>query len=135
MDILCDMKKTRNTSILLITHNFGLVAEVADKIVVMYAGQVVEQGTVYEIFDNPVHPYTHMLMKALPRNTKKDGRLVTIDGAVPKIKNDNPGCHFANRCPFAKEKCFCEDPKVQEVSGEHSFRCHIQKEELQWKKN
>jgi len=135
MDILNDMKKTRNTSILLITHNFGLVAESADRIVVMYAGQVVEQGTVYEIFDNPVHPYTHMLMKALPRKTKKEGRLVTIDGAVPKIKEDVPGCHFANRCPFAREKCFCETPDVQLISGEHSFRCHIQKEELQWEKN
>jgi len=135
MDILNDMKKTRNTSILLITHNFGLVAESADRIVVMYAGQVVEQGTVYEIFDNPVHPYTHMLMEALPRRTKKEGRLVTIDGAVPKIKEDIPGCHFANRCPFAKEECFSRTPEVQFISGEHSFRCHIQKEELQWEKN
>ena len=91
---------------MLITHNFGLVAEAADKIAVMYAGEVVEVGDVFEIFDHPRHPYTELLMKALPRKTKKEGRLQTIDGSVPRIVNKKPECRFANRCPYAVEKMF-----------------------------
>lgn len=70
---------------MLITHNFGLVAEIADKIGVMYAGEIIEMGDVYEIFKNPIHPYTKLLMQALPRITKNRGRLTTIEGSVPRI--------------------------------------------------
>ena len=108
---------------MLITHNFGLVAEVADRIAVMYAGEVVEWGDVFEIFEQPKHPYTRLLMQALPRRTKKEGRLQTIDGSVPRILDQKPGCRFANRCPMASERCFAQTPEAAMVSPTHGCRC------------
>lgn len=133
MDILVGLKNKYSTSIMLITHNFGIVAEVADRIAVMYAGQVVEQGTVFEIFDNPVHPYTRMLMQALPRKPKREGRLKTIEGAVPRLTDTDPKCRFSNRCPFSvKGLCDCQDPPEQNLDGTHSYNCHLQKGDLKW---
>ena len=107
-----------------------IVAEVADKIGVMYAGEMVETGDVFEIFKNPVHPYTRLLMAALPRKTKNEGRLQTIEGNVPRITEKKPGCRFANRCPYATEKCKTEDPPMTMVGEDHMVRCHeIGKEE------
>lgn len=127
LEIIKDLKKTYNTAIMLITHNFGLVAEVADKIAVMYAGEVIESGDVFEIFEKPSHPYTRLLMKSLPRNTKKEGRLQTIDGSVPRIVNKKAECRFANRCPYATEKCFNESPETVQISDTHTCRCfHIE---------
>ena len=128
--IIKDLKEQFNTAVMLITHNFGLVAEVADKIGVMYAGEMVETGDVFEIFKNPVHPYTRLLMAALPRKTKDEGRLQTIEGNVPRITEKKPGCRFANRCPYATEKCKTEDPPMIMVGEDHMVRCHeIGKEE------
>lgn len=128
--ILNIIKKLRDdfkTAVMLITHNFGLVAEVADKVAVMYAGEIVEQGTVFDIFDNPKHPYTKLLMKALPRKTKTEGRLQTIDGSVPRLTENIPGCRFENRCSYTMDICRAEDPNSIMVSESHSFRCHLQK--------
>lgn len=133
MDVLSSLKDQLDTSVLLITHNFGTVAEVADRIAVMYAGQVVEQGSVYEIFDNPLHPYTYLLMQALPRRTKREGRLQTIEGTVPRLTEIKEGCRFANRCSFAKDVCFRTDPPEVRVSGEHSYCCHLRGDEMQWR--
>ncbi|HIV79685.1 MAG TPA: ABC transporter ATP-binding protein [Candidatus Avanaerovorax faecigallinarum] len=128
--IIKELKEQFNTAVMLITHNFGLVAEVADKIGVMYAGEMVETGDVFEIFKNPVHPYTRLLMAALPRKTKNEGRLQTIEGNVPRITEKKPGCRFANRCPYATEKCKTEDPPMTMVGEDHMVRCHeIGKEE------
>ncbi len=128
--IIKALKEQFNTAVMLITHNFGLVAEVADKIGVMYAGEMVETGDVFEIFKNPVHPYTRLLMAALPRKTKNEGRLQTIEGNVPRITEKKPGCRFANRCPYATEKCKTEDPPMVMVGEDHMVRCHeIGKEE------
>lgn len=121
--IIKRLKMEHNMAVMLITHNFGLVAEVADMVGVMYAGEMVETGTVYEIFDNPKHPYTKQLMKALPRITKKEGRLETIRGAVPKMINPDKGCRFANRCNYATERCWSENPPVHKLSDTHSYRC------------
>lgn len=121
--IIKRLKIEHNMAVMLITHNFGLVAEVADMVGVMYAGEMVETGTVYEIFDNPKHPYTKQLMKALPRITKKEGRLETIRGAVPKMINPDKGCRFANRCNYATERCWSENPPVHKLSDTHSYRC------------
>lgn len=133
MDILVSLKQEYNTAVLLITHNFGIVAEVADRVAVMYAGQVVEQGTVYEIFDKPTHPYTKMLMQALPRQSKRESRLRTIDGSVPRLTSKEPGCRFYNRCPFAKDGvCNKQDPPAQRLGGTHLYNCHFGEEELQW---
>lgn len=123
LEIIKELKNTYNTAIMLITHNFGLVAEVADKIAVMYAGEVIERGDVFEIFEHPTHPYTTLLMQALPRKTKKEGRLQTIDGSVPRILEKKPECRFANRCPYAKEQCFRETPPMVTLSETHTCRC------------
>lgn len=125
LEIMKELKRQFNTAIMLITHNFGLVAEIADRIGVMYAGEMIESGDVYEIFKNPTHPYTRLLMQALPRKTKKEGRLQTIDGSVPRITEKKPGCRFANRCPYAVEKCFNETPETVFVSEDHYCRCHL----------
>lgn len=125
LEIMKELKKNFNTAVMLITHNFGLVAEIADRIGVMYAGEMIESGDVFEIFRNPVHPYTRLLMQALPRKTKKEGRLQTIDGSVPRITEKKPGCRFANRCPYAKDKCFNETPEAVFVSEDHYCRCHL----------
>ena len=123
LEIIKDLKEKYHTAIMLITHNFGLVAEVADRIAVMYAGEVVEWGDVFEIFEQPMHPYTRLLMQALPRRTKKEGRLQTIDGSVPRILDQKPGCRFANRCPMASERCFAQTPETAMVSPTHGCRC------------
>lgn len=125
LEIMKELKRNFNTAVMLITHNFGLVAEIADRIGVMYAGEMIESGDVFEIFRNPVHPYTRLLMQALPRKTKKEGRLQTIDGSVPRITEKKPGCRFANRCPYAKDKCFNETPEAVFVSEDHYCRCHL----------
>lgn len=125
LEIIKELKEKNNTAILMITHNFGLVAEAADKIAVMYAGEVVESGDVFEIFENPMHPYTRLLMKALPRRTKREGRLETIDGSVPRILDKKPGCRFANRCPHASETCRSQTPGVTKVSETHRCRCFL----------
>ena len=130
LQIMKELKDVYNTSIMLITHNFGLVAEIADRIGVMYAGEIVEQGDVYEIFENPIHPYTKLLMKALPRKTKAEGRLQTIEGTVPRLTEVKPGCRFANRCPMAKDVCFDEDPMTRNVNENHFYRCHRGKEAI-----
>ena len=128
LEIIKDLKNTFDTAIMLITHNFGLVAEVADKIAVMYAGEVIEYGDVFEIFENPLHPYTRLLMQALPRKTKHEGRLQTIDGNVPRILDKKPGCRFANRCPYAMDKCKDNTPEEVYVSEEHKCRCFLMEE-------
>lgn len=125
LDILRQLKDQFNTAIMLITHNFGLVAEIADKIGIMYAGEMVKSGDVFEIFENPKHPYTRLLMQALPSGTKKDGRLQIIEGSVPRITEKKPGCRFANRCPYAKDVCFAETPDAVDISDTHFCRCHM----------
>ena len=129
LEIIKELKEKSNTAILMITHNFGLVAEAADKIAVMYAGEVVESGDVFEIFEHPMHPYTRLLMKALPRKTKREGRLETIEGSVPRILDKKPGCRFANRCPYAAEACRNQTPDVTMVSETHRCRCFLVSQE------
>ena len=133
LEIIKDLKKTYDTAIMLITHNFGLVAEVADKIAVMYAGEVIEYGDVFEIFEKPLHPYTTLRRKALPPKTKHEGRLQTIDGNVPRILDKKPGCRFANRCPYAMEKCMENTPPEVFVSEEHKCRCFLLEEQAEGK--
>ena len=125
LEIMCELKEKYNTAIMLITHNFGLVAEIADRIGIMYAGEMVETGDVFEIFENPKHPYTKLLMQALPRRTKTEGRLQTISGSVPRITEKKPECRFANRCPLAQEICFQASPQTVMVKEDHMCRCHL----------
>ncbi len=125
LDIMKDLKEKYNTAIMLITHNFGLVAEIADRIGIMYAGEMVESGDVFEIFAKPTHPYTRLLMQALPSKTKAEGRLQTIDGSVPRITEKKEECRFANRCPFSEDICFQKAPPAYQVSESHFCRCHL----------
>ena len=132
LEIMSELKEKYHTAIMLITHNFGLVAEIADRIGIMYAGEMVETGDVFEIFENPKHPYTRLLMQALPRNTKAEGRLQTINGSVPRITEKKPGCRFSNRCPYAEEICFKQDPAAVQIKEDHMCRCHLlRKDEVQ----
>ncbi len=123
--ILKELRDENGTSILLITHNFGLVAEIADRIGVMYAGELIETGNVYEVFRNPQHPYTRLLMKALPKHSKREGRLETIDGTVPRITEIRSECRFSGRCPYAKERCRKETPIMRMVGDDHMCSCFL----------
>lgn len=127
LKIIKGLRDEFHTAVMMITHNFGLVAEIADKVGVMYAGEMVETGTVFDIFDHPKHPYTTKLMQALPRMTKHQGRLQTIDGSVPRLTSHKAGCRFANRCPWAMERCRQEEPPVRAVSETHGFKCFLEK--------
>lgn len=124
LELLKELRAKLNTSILVITHDFGIVAEIADRVGVMYAGKMVEIGDVYEIFENPKHPYTRLLMKALPRITKSQGRLETIPGSVPDLTNPPDGCRFYNRCPVAEKICASKEPDFFEVKKGHICACH-----------
>lgn len=126
LKVIKRLKDEFNTSVLLITHDFGVVAETADRIGVMYAGNLVEMGEVFEVFENPLHPYTKLLMQALPTISKKEGRLVTIPGMVPNLINPPEGCRFANRCPQKKDICTKIKPDFKEYSRDHYCACHLE---------
>ncbi len=123
--LLLELRKRNNMSILIITHDFGIVADIADRLAVMYAGSIVEQGDVFEIFEEPRHPYTRLLMRALPRVSKREGRLETIAGSVPNLVNLPPGCPFHPRCPERKDICASIVPVSREVAPGHHVTCHF----------
>ncbi len=112
-------------SVLVITHDFGIVAEIADRVGVMYAGKLVEVGDVFKIFDNSLHPYTKLLMKSLPRLTKTQGRLETIPGDVPSLIDPPQGCRFRDRCPEAIDRCREAEPQMIEYEPGHYCACHV----------
>ena len=118
--------KAEHTSILLITHDMGVVWEMCDRVLVMYASRIVEEGTMEDIFSRPAHPYTYSLLKSIP--TLSDGkgrRLAVIPGFVPSPENYPSGCRFRGRCPFAFEKCSTEMPELTPVSSNHRAACFI----------
>ena len=123
LEIIKDLKEEIGTSILLITHDFGIVAEIADRIAVMYAGKIVEIGDVFQIFEKPYHPYTQLLMGSLPRVNKKEGRLKIIFGSVPNLINPPKGCRFHERCPYSKKECHEIEPKMVEIEKGHLCAC------------
>lgn len=125
LEIIKDLRKSIGMSLLVITHDFGIVAEIADRVGVMYAGKLVEIGDVFQIFDNSLHPYTKLLMKALPRITKAEGRLQTIPGDVPSLIEPPHGCRFHNRCPEAIDRCRKIEPRMIEYEPGHFAACHV----------
>lgn len=125
LDLMKDIRRKNKMSLLLITHDLGVVAEMCDRVVVMYAGEIVETGTTLELFDNPRHPYTQGLIQSLPSNNKRKGELYSIQGQVPRPGEITKGCIFANRCPKAFSKCFEETPPVF-VDGSHQSKCWLQ---------
>ncbi len=126
LDLLTDLKDQIDMSILLITHDMGVVAETADRVVVMYAGRKVEEGTVFQIFDNPSHPYTLGLLNSLPSNQKYAGgsRLEAIPGNVPDLLSLGEGCPFTNRCQWADASCEKSFPGQTDLEVGHSIWCH-----------
>ena len=120
--LLDDLKTKTGTAVVLITHDLGVVAEACDDVIVMYAGQVVESGSVEQIFAFPQHPYTVGLLGSLPRLDEERDELVAISGTVPDMTNPPPGCRFQSRCPFRIEKC-AEMPPLRVIAEGHSSRC------------
>jgi len=121
--LLAELKKKLNTSLIMITHDLGVVAEVCDKVAIMYAGEVVEYGTVPEIYKNAKHPYTIGLFESIPDMEKRVRRLKPIPGLMPDPTNLPEGCSFWPRCPHATEKCKKINPQTVEVSPNHSVKC------------
>ena len=130
LDLLQDIKNKIDGSILLITHDLGVIAEMADYVVVMYAGKVIEKGTVMEIFQDPKHPYTIGLQKSKPTMTLDDGtELYNIPGNVPNPINMPSHCYFKERCAMCTKKCSGEYPGMVQVSPTHFVACHLYDEE------
>ncbi len=126
LELLMGIKREKKTSMIFITHDMGIVAEIADRIVVMYAGKVMERGTVWQIFDNPRHPYTIGLMNCLPDVMGYSGKKLTpIPGVIPSLVNPPTGCVFHPRCSFAKDVCSSDAPQETKVEEGHFSACHF----------
>ena len=121
--LMTELKEKFGTAIILITHDMGVVAEMADNVLVMYAGQAIEYGAVEEIFADPGHPYTQGLLKSIPRLDEKPDRLYTIEGVVPNLLHLPKGCSFCTRCGLAVERCSLEKPRLYETGDAHGVRC------------
>ncbi|PZD96434.1 peptide ABC transporter ATP-binding protein [Paenibacillus sambharensis] len=129
LEVMKELRSRLNTSIMLITHDLGIVADVCDKVIVMYAGQVAETGTVHEIFTNPKHPYTQGLLESIPRlDDDKSQPLVPIPGTPPDLIKPPTGCAFAARCKYTMDICTRVDPGLFECSSTQSARCWLNHE-------
>jgi peptide/nickel transport system ATP-binding protein/oligopeptide transport system ATP-binding protein len=127
LELLNELKESIGTSIMLITHDLGVIAENAHRVVVMYAGRVVEEASVGALFADPLHPYTQGLMRSIPRRAG-DGngrRLTVIKGVVPSLMDLPPGCKFNDRCPHAFERCFAGEPGLLLPGEDHTVRCWL----------
>ena len=125
LDLMNQLKKETGTSILFITHDLGVVAEVCDDVAVMYCGRVVERGDVKTIFANPSHPYTKGLLGSIPRLGDAGKELKSIPGNVPNPKYMPKGCKFEPRCPYASKKCREEEPGFFQIEEGHISRCWL----------
>jgi oligopeptide/dipeptide ABC transporter ATP-binding protein len=124
LDLLREMKRQFDLSLLLITHDLGVIAETADRVAVMYAGRIVETGAVRDIFRNPKHPYTRGLLASIPGGTA-GSRLIAIEGTVPNLAALPPGCSFAPRCADRMPVCDTAFPPETTVDGRHSVKCYL----------
>ena len=129
LDLLRDLKQKMDGSVLLITHDLGIIAEMADYVVVMYAGRVIERGTVREIFHNPLHPYTIGLQKSKPTLDSDSDTLFSIPGNVPNPINMPNHCYFKERCSHCTKQCSGDYPCMVQVSPTHFVACHLYKED------
>ena len=127
LELMMDLRENLGTSILLITHDLGVIAETAHRVAVMYAGKIVEESDVATIFKNPLHPYTQGLMKSVPRidESGTTRRLAEVPGMVPNLYNLPPGCSFFDRCPVGIGKCRAAGARLLAVDGDHSVRCWV----------
>ena len=125
LELLKDLKEQISGSVMLITHDLGIVAQVCDRVAVMYAGNIVEVAGVEELFKRPLHPYTQGLLAAVPRPDVTSGELTSIEGSVPDLISPPTGCRFHPRCPHAFERCSNEKPRLLEVSPGHLVACFL----------
>lgn len=126
MDLIVEMNQKLHMGVMLITHDLAVVAETCSRVIVMYLGQIVEEGLVEDIFDHPGHPYTKGLMASIPKlDSKKGERLHQIKGTVPLLNQIPSGCRFAPRCPYAGERCRQEMPELLPVGKTQKVRCHL----------
>ena len=126
LDLLQELEEQYHTSIVLITHDMGVVATVCQRVAIMYGGLIMETGTSDEIFYDPKHPYTKALLRAIPSTELKEGeRLQAIEGLPPSLVNPPAGCPFAERCEYASERCAQQLPEYYEFSGTHRAMCHL----------
>ncbi len=130
LKLIKDIQRDFSLSLMMITHNLGIIAHMVDYVYVMYLGQVVEAGSVFEIFDDPLHPYTRDLLKSVPKLKNNKERLASIKGTVPDVYYLPKGCFFHSRCQsIAGEACFKQLPKIKELIPNHYVRCHLYREE------
>ncbi|KOU35853.1 MULTISPECIES: ABC transporter ATP-binding protein [unclassified Streptomyces] len=130
MDLLAELQRELNMGLILITHDLGVVADVADKIAVMYAGRIVEQAPVHEIYKKPAHPYTKGLLESIPRLDQKGRELYAIKGLPPNLMHIPPGCAFNPRCPMAQDVCRTDVPPLFDVAADRQSACFFWKETL-----
>lgn len=125
LELMNELKEKLHTSMLLITHDLGVVAQVCDRVAIMYAGEIVEQGTIPEVFDHPAHPYTIGLFGSIPTLNTASTKLTPIEGQMPDPIELPIGCAFSPRCPYAREECCAMKPGITRVPGEktHELRC------------
>jgi oligopeptide/dipeptide ABC transporter ATP-binding protein len=126
LELLADLNHDLGTAIVMITHNMGVVAGLCSRVIVMYAGQIVEQGPVDQIFENPQHPYTWSLLRSIPRvDALRHERLRSIEGLAPDLLHPPGGCRFHPRCPFRIEKCFTDPPPLKELAPNQLASCWV----------
>lgn len=123
LDLILELQEQFKMSVIIITHDLGVVAETCQRAIVMYAGQIVEEGKVEDIFEQPLHPYTRGLMLSAPRLGKSQEKLHVIKGVVPDIDNMPKGCRFNPRCEFATEQCLEQSPPLEQIDSGRSVRC------------
>jgi len=124
LDLILELKRKLNLSILFITHNLGIIAEICDRLAIMYAGTVVEEGSVEQVFESPMHPYTRGLLAAVPKIAKERAPLMYIPGVVPSLINPPSGCRFHPRCSYAMPQCKEAPPRVVEIEPGHRVACY-----------
>jgi len=125
LELMKKLQESGDTSLIMITHNLGIVNELCEKVAVMYAGRIIEYGKVREVFEHPAHPYTKGLLGSLPDIKKKTSRLTPIPGFMSNPSNLPVGCKFAARCPHCKDVCLAQDPESKELTDGHTVACHF----------
>jgi len=123
LELLKDIQRRSDLAILFVTHDFGVVAQMCDRVAVMYAGKIVETADTWSLFDAPAHPYTEALLRSVPEVNEQTERLYAIEGQPPSIYNLPSGCPFAQRCPYAQDRCWREYPPESAVADGHTVRC------------
>ncbi|MEM4571839.1 MAG: ABC transporter ATP-binding protein [Zestosphaera sp.] len=125
LELLKELQSRYKMSLILITHNLGIVAEVSDRVYIMYAGKIVEEAPTTDPYYKPLHPYTQLLIRSVPNPLKRIERLESIPGMVPSLINPPPGCRFYPRCPYAVDVCRREEPPMTEVEPHHRVACWL----------